>query len=74
MKSVHMSRKITMPRMWFLGGTAQHVLLQLLVLQQYYSTLVLLGSNDLHFVASGEMEGAFLRPWWGVCVRVSTIF
>lgn len=25
--------------------------------------LVLLGSNDLHFVAtSGEMEGAFLRP------------
>lgn len=65
MQAVHSSRNRAMPWMCLMGGAAQRVL---------SGILVLLGSNDLRFVAaSGEMEGkGFLRPSWeerGLCLK-----
>lgn len=55
MKSVHFSRKMIMPWMCFFGRHCSTCFIT------DPNILVLLGSNNLHFVAAREMEGAFLR-------------
>lgn len=55
-----------MPWMCLMGGHAQHILSEI---------LVLLGSNDLRFVAApGEMEGVFSDLLGRRGVHVSKIF